>query len=157
MHVGTWLRMHLSLTGRAEVYVVYIFLFILYHLSVLPLSESHRVALTQSLTKLLWKGRSSMARRQVCYQRPRNGGLRMPDLESHWLADRLVYQDRSLSRETVWNQKMSVIFPRLMSYPEVEGRSRPKNETLIASAARPFVNFLGPVKSLSLQRNCIRS
>ena len=35
--VGTWLRRQLSLKGRAEVCAEYIFLFILYHLSVLHL------------------------------------------------------------------------------------------------------------------------
>ena len=30
-----------------------------------------------------------MARRQVCTQHTCNGGLGMPDLESHWFAERL--------------------------------------------------------------------
>ena len=85
--VGTWLRRRLSLKGRAEVRTVYIFPLILYRLSVLPLLKDHQVALIQSIFKLLWKGRSPFVRRQVCCQRPRNGGLGMPDLKSHWLAE----------------------------------------------------------------------
>ena len=38
-----------------------------------------------------------MVRRQVCIQRTRNGGLGMPDLESHWLAERLAYLGRALT------------------------------------------------------------
>ena len=38
-----------------------------------------------------------MVRRQVCIQRTRNGGLGMPDLESHWLAERLAYLGRVLT------------------------------------------------------------
>ena len=110
--MGTWLRRRLSLKGRAEVCAVYIFPLILYHLSVLPQPESHRVALTQSLSKVIWKGRS----------------LGMPDLESHRLAERLAYLGRSLSRETMWGRKLRVIFLRLQSNPEVEGRRRPKDE-----------------------------
>ena len=41
-----------------------------------------------------------MVRRRVCIQRTRNGGLGMPDLESHWLAERLAYLDGGLSDET---------------------------------------------------------
>ena len=46
-------------------------------------AKDHRAALIQSLFKLLWKGGSPLVRRQVCYQRPCDGGLGMPDLESH--------------------------------------------------------------------------
>ena len=89
--VVAWLRRRLSLKGRAEVCAVYIFPLILYRLSVLPLPKVHRAALIRSLFKLLWKGRSPLVSRQVCYQRPRDGGLGMPDLESHRLAERLAY------------------------------------------------------------------
>ena len=37
-----------------------------------------------------------MIRRQVCIQHTRNRGLGMPDLESHWLAEKLARQGRSL-------------------------------------------------------------
>ena len=100
--VVAWLRRRLSLKGRVEVCAVYIFPLILYRLSVLPLSKDHRVALERSLFKLLWKGRSPLVRRQVCNQRPRDGGLGVPDLESHWIAERLAYLGRSLTTDAVW-------------------------------------------------------
>ena len=106
-HMGTWLRMCLSLKGRAEVRAVYIFPWVLYRLSVLLLPGSHWLALTQPLSKLLWSGRRPMVRRRVCYQHPRNGGLGMPNLESHWLAERLAYLGRSLSRDMVWGRLSS--------------------------------------------------
>ena len=54
--VAAWLRRRLTLKGRAEVCAGYIFPLILYHLSVLPLPKVHRVALEQSLFKLLSEG-----------------------------------------------------------------------------------------------------
>ena len=72
--VGIWLSRRLSLKGGAESCAVYVFRLILYRLAVLPLPKARRLALKQSLAKLLWGGR------QVCIQRTRNGGLGMPDL-----------------------------------------------------------------------------
>ena len=92
----------LSLKGQAEVCTVYIFPLILYWLSVLPLPKDHWLVLIQSLSKLLWSGQKLMVHRQVCCQCPQNGDLGIPDLESHWLAERLAYQGRSLSRDMVW-------------------------------------------------------
>ena len=80
---------------------MHIFPLILYHLSVLPLSKDYRAALIQSLFKLFWKSGSPLVRRQVCYQRPCNGDLGMPDLESHRLAERLAYLGRSLTSDAV--------------------------------------------------------
>ena len=62
---------------------MYVFPLILYRLAVLPLPKARRLALQQSLSRLLWGGARPMVRRQVCIQRTRNGGLGMPDLESH--------------------------------------------------------------------------
>ena len=67
----------------------------------MPLPRDHRVALERSLSKLLWRVRRPLVSRKVCCQRPREGGLGMPGLESHWLAERLAYQGRSLTKETV--------------------------------------------------------
>ena len=94
--VATWLSRRLSLKGRAEACAVYVFPLILYRLAVLPLPKARRLALQQSLSRLLWRGARPMVRRQVCIQRTRNGGLGMPDLESHWLAERLAYLGRVL-------------------------------------------------------------
>ena len=99
--VGTWLRRRLSLKGRADACAVYVFSVSLYRLSVLLLPKGSRVALKQSLSKLLWGGRSPMVRIQVSHQRLCNGGLGMPDLESYWLAERLAFLGRSLTRDTV--------------------------------------------------------
>ena len=48
-----------------------------------------------------WKGGSPLVHRRVCYQHPRDGGLGIPDLKSHWLAERLAYLGRSLT--TGWS------------------------------------------------------
>ena len=116
--VGIWLSRRLSLKGRAEACATYVFLLILYRLAVLPLPKARRLALEQSLSRLLWGGARPMVRRQVCIQRTRNGGLGMPDLESHWLAERLAYLGRSLTGDSVWRRKAS----RTFSSPQV----RPK-------------------------------
>ena len=129
--VVAWLRRRLSLKGRAEVCAVHIFPLILYRLSVLPLPKDHRAALIQSLFKLLWKGRSPLVRRQVCYQRPRDGGLGMPDLESHRLTERLAYLGRSLTTDAVWSLKVRVAFPDLGLCPLAEGRRRPRDDPLV--------------------------
>ena len=63
-----------------------------------------------------------MVRRQVCIQSTRNGGLGMPDLESHWLAEILAYLGRSLTGDTMWRRKASWTFPRLKLDPKAEGR-----------------------------------
>ena len=63
------------------------------------------MALKQSLSKLLCKVRSPMTRKQVLYHRPKNGKLEMPDLESYWLTERLIYRGRSLSKDTVLGKK----------------------------------------------------
>ena len=124
--VGTWLQKRLSLKGRTEVCAVYFFPLILYRLTVLPLPKAHWLALIQSLFKLLWSDRKPMVCGHICCQRPRNEGLGMPDLESHWLAERLAYLGRSLSRNMVWGQKMIDVFSRLESDTEAEGRRIPK-------------------------------
>ena len=111
--VGIWLSRRLSLKGRAEACAVYVFPLVLYRLAVLPLPEARLLALQRSLSRLLWGGARPMVLRQVCIQRTRNGGLGMPDLESHWLAERLAYLGRSLTGDAVWRLKASRTFPRL--------------------------------------------
>ena len=115
-----------TLKSPVEVCAVYIFPWILYRLSVLRLSKVHRLALIQSLSKLLWSDRNPMVCRQVCSQRPWNGEHGMPEMESLLLAERLAYLGRSLSGDTVWGQKVRDIFPRLESDPEAEGLRKPK-------------------------------
>ena len=142
--VATWLSRRLSLKGRAEACAVYVFPLILYRLAVLPLPKARRLALQQSLSRLLWGGARPMVRRQVCIQRTRNGGLGMPDLESHWLAERLAYLGRVLTGTAVWRLKASRTFPRLKSDPKAEGRRRPLGETLFVRECRTALrNLLG--------------
>ena len=103
--VAIWLRRRFSLKSRVEVCAVYIFHLILYRLSVLPLPKNHRVALIQFLFKLHWKRQNPLVCRQVCSQRPRDGGLGMLDL-----AERLAYLGRSLRKDTVWGLKVGAPF-----------------------------------------------
>ena len=85
-----------------------------------------------------------MVRRQVCIQRTRNGGLGMPDLESHWLAERLAYLGRVLTGDSVWRRKASRTFPRLKSDPKAEGRRKPLGEALFVRECRKALrNLLG--------------
>ena len=88
-----------------------------------------------------------MVRRQVCIQRARNGGLGIPDLESHWFAERLAYLGRSLTGDAVWRLKTCRTFPRLKWVKHY----------LSMSAERLFVTFLGPVTFHGLEKNYIGS
>ena len=142
--VGIWRSRRLSLKGRAEACAVYVFPLILYRLAVLPLPEARRLALQRSLSRLLWGGARPIVRRQVCIQRTRNRGLGMPDLESHWLAERLSYLGRYLTGDQVWRLKASRTFPRLKSDPKAEGRRRPLGEALFVRECRKALcNLLG--------------
>ena len=132
--MATWLRRRLSLKSRAEVCPVYIFLLILYRLSVL-LSEARWLA----LQRLFWGGRLPMVRRQVCIQCTRNRSLGMPDLKSHWFAERLAYLGRSLSGDAVWRQKASDTFPHLKSNPKTEDRHWPMGEALFVRECLPTI------------------
>ena len=142
--MGILLSRRLSLKGRGEACAVYIFPLILYRLAVLPLPKARRLALQQSLTRLLWGGARPMVRRQICIQRTRNGGLGMPDLESHWLAERLAYLGRSLTGHAVWRRKASRTFPGFKSDPKAEGRRKPLGEAPFVRECRTALrNILG--------------
>ena len=93
-----------------------------------------------------------MVRRQVCIQRTRNGGLGMPDLESHWLAERLAYLGRSLTGDAVWRLKASRTFPRLKSDPKAEGRGRSLGEALFVRECRKALRNLLGSRDLSRHR-----
>ena len=143
-----WLRRWLSLKGRAEVCAAYIFPLIIYRLSVLPLPKDHQLALFE----LLWVGRSPLVLRQVCYQRPRDGGLGIPDLESLRLAERLAYLGRPLTTDAVWSLKVRVTFPYLRSNPKAEGRRRPRDEAQFVSECRRAIRNLSRSSELSRSR-----
>ena len=92
-------------------------------------------------------------RRQVCYQRTRNGGLGI--LESHWLAEKLTFQGRT-STGNMMERKWRKALPALTPTPEpraVEGQS--VNHHFSSNAAKPFVAFLGPVTFFGLGRSYI--
>ena len=154
--VVVWLQRRLSLKGRAEVCAVYITLLILYRLSVRPLPRDHRVALQRSLSKEVWKGRSPLVHGQVCCQRPHDRGLGMPDLESHWLAERLAYLRRSLTTDRVWSLKVRGAFPRLRENPETEGRRRPRGEPTFVIECRRALRNLPRSSDLSRPRKLYR-
>ena len=88
----------------------------------------------------------------VCIQRTRNGGLGMPDLEGHWLAERLAYFDRFLTGDAVWRRKASRIFPRLQSDPKAEGRRKPMGETPFVRECRVALPNLPRSNDLSRPR-----
>ena len=68
----------------------------------------------------------------------------MPDLESHWLAERLAYLGRSLTGDSVWRWKASRTFPRFQSDPKAEGRRKPLGEALFVRECRKALrNLLG--------------
>ena len=131
---------------------VYIFHLIFYRLSVLPLPKDHRAALIQSLFKLLWKDRSPLVRRQVCYQRPRDGGLRIPDLNSHRLVERLAYLGRLLTTDAVWSLRVRVAFSVLRLCPKAEGRRRPRDEPPFVIECRRALRNLPRSSDLSWTR-----
>ena len=119
---------------------MYIFLLILYCLSVLPLTKSHQLVLIQSLSKLLWSGQKLIDHRQVCCQCPQNRVPEMPDLESHRLAERLAY----LGQSTVIRLKMRDAFPRLEFNPKAKGHLQPKGNAPFASeCCKPLRNLPG--------------
>ena len=91
-----------------------------------------------------------MVHKQVCVQRTRDGVLGMPDLQSHWLAERLAYLDRSLTKGAVWRRKASRTFPRLKSDPKAEGRRKPMGETPFVRECRAALLNLPVSNDLSL-------
>ena len=120
-------------------------------LTVPPLPKEHRVALQRSLSKLLWKGASPLVHRHVLSASSRCG-LGMPDLESHWLAERLAYLGRSFTTDAVWSLKVRGVFSRLRSNPEAEVRRRPRDEAPFARECRRAIRNLPRSSDLSRSR-----
>ena len=113
---------------------------------VLPPPKACQLALQRSLSRL------PMVGRQVCIQHMRNGGLGMPDLESHWFAKRLAYLGRSLTGDAVWRRKTSRTFPRLQSDPKAEVRRKPTGEALFVRECRAAIRNLPGSSDLSQPR-----
>ena len=69
--------------------------------------------------------------------------------ECHWLAERLAYLGRYLTRDAVWRRKASRIFPRLQSDPKAEGRRQPMGEALFVRECRAAIRNLSGSSDLS--------
>ena len=68
----------------------------------------------------------------------------MPDLESHWHAERLTNLGISLTGDAVWRQKASRTFPRLQSNPKAKGLHKPMGEAQFVRECRTALrNLLG--------------
>ena len=81
----------------------------------------------------------------------------MPDLESHWLAERLAYLGQSLTGGAVWRRKASRTFPRLQSDPKAEGRRRSLGEALFVRECRKALhNFFGSSDLSQLRKDLYR-
>ena len=76
----------------------------------------------------------------------------MPDLESHWLAERLAYLGRTLTGDALWRRKASWTFPHLQSDPKAEGRRKPLGETLFVRECRTALRNLLESSDLSRPR-----
>ena len=143
----------LSLLGENNFsFLKHIFPLILDRLSVLPLPKDHRAALIQSLFKFLWKGRIPLVRRQVCYQRPRDGGPGDAGSRRHRLAERLAYLGRSLTPDVVWSLKVRVTFTDLGLCPSAEGCRRPKDEPPFVIECRRALRNLPRSSDISWSR-----
>lgn len=73
--MDAWLHRHLSLKGRADVCVTYIYPLILCRLSVFPVTVKKLTIFQQLLPKMLWVIGRLMVCMKVCIQRPRHVGL----------------------------------------------------------------------------------
>ena len=76
----------------------------------------------------------------------------MPDLETHWLAERLAYLSRSLTGDAVYRRKASQTFPRLQSDPKAEGRRKPMGKALFVRKCRAVLCNLPGSSDLSRPR-----
>ena len=93
-----------------------------------------------------------MVHRQVCCQRPRDGGLGMLDLKSHWLTERLAYLGRSLMTDRVWSLKVRKAFPRQRLNPKTAGRRRPRGEPPFVIKCRKALRNLPQSSDLTQPR-----
>ena len=66
----------------------------------------------------------------------------MPDLESHWLTERLAYLSQSLTKKTVGGHKVKDVFPRLRSNPGAEGRRRQRDDIWFSIECRRALRSL---------------
>ena len=76
----------------------------------------------------------------------------MPDLESHWLAERFAYLGRTLTGDAVWRRKASRTFPRLKSDPKAKGRCKLMVETPFVRECRAALRNLAGSSDLPRPR-----
>ena len=76
----------------------------------------------------------------------------MPDLESHWFAERLAYLGRSLTGDAVWRRKASRTFTRLRLDPKAEGLRKLIGETVFVRECRVALRNLPGSSDLSRPR-----
>ena len=99
-----------------------------------------------------------MVRRQVCIQRTCNEGLGMPDLESHWLAERLAYLGQSLTGTQCRDKRrVGLLLASSQTQRLKVDVGFWVKHCLPTSAEWPFVTFLGPVTFHGLEKNYIGS
>ena len=157
--VETWLRRRLSLKGRAEACATYVLPTVLYHLAVLPLCESRKVAIERLLTKLLWGGRKHWVRKETCYQRLSHGGLGLPHLASHRHASRLAFLRRvQADGDPVVARSVRDAFPSLTITPPVfwaERRRRSKRLSPFLVECRSALKAFPRSSDLSRKRGLL--
>ena len=75
----------------------------------------------------------------------------MPDLEIHWLPERMAFLDRSLTGDSVWGQKVKKAFRRLKFNPKAESYQRPSGEALF------FAEWRKALRNLPVSSDLLRS
>ena len=109
--VGTWLPRWLSINGRAEVCALYVFSLIindwLYFICLRYVSWRFN----DPSPDYSGEAESRWSVDRFSFNLHAIGGLSMPDLVSHWLAERIAYLGRSLSGDAVWRRKQVEFFP----------------------------------------------
>ena len=120
---------------------------VLYQLSHLP--DESRLVQQRSRFIQLRGGWRSMVCGHLCCQRPHNGGLRMLDLKSHYLTEKLAFLGRSLMDKAVRGRKVEVAFPNLKSNPKAKCCRRQRGETLYLTECRKAIRRLPESSDIS--------
>jgi len=124
---GLWSRRRLSLKGRAEVCISYIYPLILYRLSVLPIPSTLLIQLERALFQFIWGKRAPMVRRDICCLHPSEGGLGVPSVETRRHTLRLRFLGRAISEHDesgeFWKEDAKKAFPALRSVHSENGEA----------------------------------
>ena len=154
--VNLWSGRHLSLKGRAEVCVTYIYPLVVYRMSAIPLPCTDLVQLETALFRLLWGHKQPMVRREICQLHPAEGGLGMPHVEKRRHTLRLNFLERMCTQNDgngeFWKEDAKKAFPALRSVRSDCGESarRPRKECSFYRECRHALRaFLRVKESLS--------